>query len=165
MIRRVSGSWHLAGGFFVCLALVGPGIRSEARAAQTFDSSRYQPSTLEVIVEKDAGRRGVTLNPDRPFRVRVMYTGRFRSLAPDTRRLIEAWSTAMAGTDVAGAFRRELNVEHRGQEYWLAVQEVLVPGMTGELHVGEAIDLFVIDIGQIDARHILLINAFDHDQR
>lgn len=109
--------------------------------------------------------QGISLNPDLPFRVRVTYTGRFRGLAQDTRRLIEAWSAAMAGSDVAGAFRRELDVEHRGQQYWLAVQEVLVPQMAGELRAGEVIDLFVIYIGQIDARHILLINTFDHDHR
>jgi hypothetical protein len=163
MTRAVTGSHRLAYRFRACLTLVGLGIPAAAAAAQTFDPSRYQSSTLAAIVGQDPGRPGISLNPDLPFRVRVTYTGRFRSLAQDTRRLIEAWSAAMTGADVAGAFRRELNVEQPGRQYWLAVQEVLVPQMAGELRAGEAIDLFVIYIGQVDARHILLINAFDHD--
>jgi len=151
---------HLA-----CLALVWLGIFSTAAVAQTFNPTRYQPSTLEAIAGQYPGRPGIILNPDLPFRVRVMYTGRFRGLAKDTRRLIEAWSTAMAGADITGAFRRELSVEERGQRYWLAVQEVLVPQMEGELRAGESIELFVIYIGQIDGRHVFLINAFDHDHQ
>lgn len=146
----------------VCLALVA---LPAAATAQTFDPSRYQPSTLEAIVGQYPGRPGIVVNPDLPFRVKATYTGRFRGLAQDTRRLIEAWSAAMAGPDVAGAFRRELDVEGRGQRYWLAVQEVLVPLMEGELRAGESIELFVIYIGQIDGHHVLLINAFDHDHR
>ena len=163
-VRRRRAALHRA-MHLACLALVGLGILATVAVAQTFDSSRYQPSTLEAIVGQYPGRPGIILNPDVPFRVRVTYTGRFRPLAPDTRRLIEAWSAAMAGADVAGAFRRELDVEQRGQRYWLALQEVLVPQMKGELRAGEAIELFVIYIGQIDARHVFLINAFDHDHR
>lgn len=162
--RRRRAAMHRA-THLACLALVGLGILATVAVAQTFDSSRYPPSTLEAIVGRYPGRPGIILNPDVPFRVKVTYTGRFRTLAPDTRRLIEAWSAAMAGADVTGAFRRELDVEQRGQRYWLGVQEVLVPQMEGELRLGESIELFVIYIGQIDGRHVFLINAFDHDHR
>jgi hypothetical protein len=149
----------------VALALVGLGIVSTAAVAQTFNPSRYQPSTLEAIIGLYPGQPGITLNPDLPFRVPVTYTGQFRGLAQDSRRLIEAWSAAMAGADVTGAFRRELAVEEHGQLYWLSVQEVLVPQMKGELRAGESVELFAIYIGQIDGRHVFLINAFDHDHR
>jgi membrane protein implicated in regulation of membrane protease activity len=147
------------------LALVALGILSTTAGVQTFDPSRYQPSTLEAIAAQYPGRRGMVLTPDVPVRVHVTYTGRFRGVADDTRRVIEAWSASMASADMAGAFRRELDVEQRGQRYWLAVQEVLVPQMEGELRPGEAIELFVIYIGQVDRRPIFLINAFDHEHR
>ena len=64
---------------------------------------------------------------------------------------------------ITAAFSRELEVSADGQRYWLPVQEVLVRTMSNELRAGETIELFVIYIGQIGARHLFLINAFDHD--
>ena len=148
-----------------CLSLAGLCVLSTAAVAQTFDKSRYESSTLEAITDRYPSQPGIALNPDLPIRVKVTYTGRFRGLAADTRRLIEAWSAAMTGVDVARGFRRELEVDPGGQRYWLAVQEVLVPVMEAELRAGESVELFVIYIGQIERRHVFLINAFDHDHQ
>lgn len=48
-------------------------------------------------------------------------------------------------------------------EYWLPLQEVLVPAMMAELRPREEIELYMIYIGQIDGRHLLLVNAFIHE--
>ena len=63
---------------------------------------------------------------------------------------------------IADAFKREVKVREGGVDYWLPVQEVLVPAMTSELRQGEEIELFVIYVGQVDGRHLFLVNAFEH---
>jgi hypothetical protein len=61
------------------------------------------------------------------------------------------------------AFRREVKIQEAGSEYWVAVQEVLEPDLRRELRPGEEIELFMIYIGQINGRHLFLVNAFDHE--
>jgi hypothetical protein len=50
-----------------------------------------------------------------------------------------------------------------GVDYWVPVQEVLVPAMKREFRPGEEIELFTIYIGQVDGRHIFLVNEFGHE--
>lgn len=40
----------------------------------------------------------------------------------------------------------------------------LVPIMKAELRPREEIELFMIYIGQVDGRHVFLVNAFDHER-
>lgn len=60
------------------------------------------------------------------------------------------------------AFRRELKVVEAGIEYWVPVQEVLVPSMKVELGAGQEVELFMIYIGQVAGRHLFLVNEFGH---
>jgi hypothetical protein len=61
------------------------------------------------------------------------------------------------------AFRRELKIAEAEREYWVPVQNVLVTSMKTELRPGEEIELFMIYIGQVDGRHIFLVNEFGHE--
>lgn len=61
------------------------------------------------------------------------------------------------------AFRRELKIVEAEREYWVPVQEVLASSMKTELRPSEEIELFMIYIGQVDGRHIFLVNEFGHE--
>ena len=61
------------------------------------------------------------------------------------------------------AFRRELKIVEAEREYWVPVQNVLVSSMKTELRPSEEIELFMIYIGQVDGRHIFLVNEFGHE--
>jgi len=130
-------------------------------SAAAFDPSRYRPLLLQNIVQQYPAQRGLSLSPDIPIRSNVVYSGEFRDLLEDSRRLIRAWSESMSAAGITDAFKREVKVREAGVDYWLPVQEVLAPIMTRELRQ-EAIQLFVIYVGQIDGRHLFLVNAFDH---
>jgi len=131
-------------------------------SAAAFDPSRYSPLLLRDVVRKYSAQRALSLSPDIPIRSSVVYSGEFRELPEDSRRLIRAWSESMTVEGIADAFKREVKVREGGVDYWLPVQEVLVPAMTSELRQGEEIELFVIYVGQVDGRHLFLVNAFEH---
>ena len=129
-----------------------------------FDTSRYAPRPIGALLrELPTTGTGLTISQDVPIRSRVSYTGEFRDLPEDSRRLVAAWAASMNVAGMPEAFRREVRVREAGIEYWLPVQEALVPLMRAELRDGEPIEIFVIYIGQVNGRHVLLVNAFDHE--
>ena len=132
-----------------------------SRSAAAFDPSRYSPSLLGDVVRQYPVLRGLSLSSDIPIRSSVVYSGEFRGLLGDSRRLIRAWSESMSA-GITDEFKREVKVREEGVDYWLPVQEVLAPIMLRELRSGEEIQLFVIYVGHVDGRHLFLINAFDH---
>jgi len=131
-------------------------------SAAPFDPSRYRPLLLRDVVRQYPTQRGLSLSPDVPVRSGVVYLGDSRDLVEDSRRLIRAWSESMGVPGITEVFKREVKVHQAGVDYWVPVQEVLVPTMTGELRPGEEIEVLVIYIGQVDGRHLFLVNAFRH---
>ena len=143
-------------------AAVGFSLSSSASEQAAPDWSRYQPGTIASVVVQYPVQTGIAVSPDVPLRLRVRYSGEFRELSDDSRRLLTAWGQAMSVSGLLQAFRQEVKVSEAGAEHWLVVQERLVPDMTAELRRDEAFEVYAIYIGQVDGRHILLINAFDH---
>lgn len=131
--------------------------------AFAFDFARYRPTTIRAAIKDLPAQPGVLVTTDLPIRARVTFAGEFRDLPDDSRRLIAAWAEAMNVPVAPGVFPQELRVSEAGTDYWVPVQEVLVPAMRAELQTGEEIELYMIYIGQIDGRHLFLVNAFDHD--
>ena len=127
------------------------------------DFSRYRPRQLNDLIREYPAQGELVITRDIPIRSKVVYSGEFRDLPDDARLLIAAWAQAMNVPVAPGAFRREVKIREAGVEYWLPVQEVLWPVMNAELLPQEKIEVFVIYIGQVNGRHVFLINAFDHE--
>lgn len=127
------------------------------------DFGRYRPRTIQSVIKDLPVQAGIQVNTDLPIRSRVTYAGEFRDLPSDSRQLIAAWAQAMNVPVAPDAFRREAKIQEAGSEYWVPVQEVLEPDLRRERRPGEEIDLFMIYIGQINGRHLFLVNAFDHE--
>ena len=130
--------------------------------ADDFDTSRYRPDSLGDLTRAYPAQRGLSLVRDVPIRSTVVYSGEFRDLPQDARSLIRAWSESMSVPGITDAFKREVKVRQTGIDYWVPVQEAVAPIMAAELRAGEEIQLFAIYIGQVEGRHLFLINAFDH---
>jgi len=116
----------------------------------------------ELIAEYPA-QTGLVITKEIPIRSTAAYSGQFRAIPEDSRRLIAAWAESFNIPGMPQAFQRELKVVEAGREYWVPVQEVLVPAMNRELQPGEEIELFIIYIGQLAGRHIFLVNEFVHE--
>lgn len=146
------------------LAFALGSISSDAQTSPPpFDVDRYQPATLTDVVARQPSASGVSVVRDIPIRAKVVYSGQFRGLPADTLRVLEAWSMVMRVPLAGTTFHREVLLHEGPRAFWVPVQEVLVPAMQDELERGEIIQVFAIYIGQIDGRHVFLINAFDHE--
>lgn len=156
--RSVSGGIAvLTLGIVLCL------LSDWAGDVSAFDFSRYIPRTIAQLIGEHPAQAGLVTSPDIPIRSKVRYSGEFRPLPDDRRRLIVAWAETMNVPATPQVFRLELKINEAGREYWVPVQEVLVPVMRAELKPQEEIELFLIYIGQFNGRHVLLVNAFNHE--
>ncbi len=146
-----------AGVALLALALFVP------RETLGFDPARYRPQRLGDLVRTRPTEAGIVVTPDEAIRSKVVYSGQSRPLQDDSRRLIAAWAKTMNQPEVPGLFAQEVKVREGDAEYWLPAQRILVRPMTSELRPEEEIEVFVIYIGQVDRRHVFLLNAFEHD--
>ena len=133
-----------------------------ASTAAAADWSRYTPQPIDDLLRGMPRPTGLAITPEIPIRSRVRYSGEFRPLADDSRRLISAWTKSMNVPAAADAFRQEIRIQEPGGDYWVPVQESLVPAMRSELKSGDQIEVFLIFVGHVDGRPLLLVNAFNH---
>ncbi len=133
--------------------------------------ARYTPSTLARIVKAHPGTvagSGKGAGTDlEPVRARVTYTGTSRPIAISKQRLISAYMETNGTPQFANKFPTEWLFIENGVEFWLPVQDVLIPYFGKELHKGDSVELFVELIGitqpEHDGRrmHVFVVNEFN----
>lgn len=151
------GPGGIALGILLCV------LPASASDASGFDFSRYRPRMMKELITEYPAQKGLVITKEIPIRSTAAYSGQFRAIPEDSRRLIAAWAESFNIPGMPQAFQRELKVVEAGIEYWVPVQEVLVRSMTAELRLKEEIELYVIYIGQVEGRHIFLVNEFVHE--
>lgn len=121
---------------------------------------RYTPNTLANIIETNVDLIApeqypalyVEVSPDYQFpsRIQVIYTGEFRDIDPIKQFIIESWGATISpevGESIKGAFLHEVLVVESDTEYWIPVQEVLIPFMENELNPGDDMMIYVLWVG------------------
>ena len=127
-------------------------------SASTWD--RYTPNTLANLIELTSEHLVsaqyptlyIEASPEHqyPSQVEVIYTGEFREIDPAKQFLIETWGGTISpevGESIKGAFQQEVLVIEAGIDYWIPVQEVLVPFLEDELEPGDETLIFILWIG------------------
>lgn len=101
-----------------------------------------------------------------PSLIRVTFRGKFRELDldPGPYVFIQLWSQ-MLSQDFKDLFQQEVLVTESGVDYWLPIQEALIPFMRSEMEVGGEMDVFIKFIGgQVLAEekmdHVFVLNEF-----
>ncbi|HYP00403.1 MAG TPA: hypothetical protein VER76_09470 [Pyrinomonadaceae bacterium] len=120
----------------------------------------YRPRTLKQIVSKAAagGHRdkesGVVLHGNiLPSRVKVIYAGSTRPLPQNRKDVLVKWAQRFAGDPAHYTVPYEteaLFVEGR-TKHWLAVRRDFAAGLTKELKKGDAVFLYLIRLGGVQA--------------
>jgi len=137
--------------------------------------ARYKPGTLAGLVEDleettdfEDMSGYLNLDDDRASLVEVVYTGQSRELELEKSILIVSFLASVAPQlseeELFKVFTREYLFLEDGVEYWLPVQDILVPYMQREVAVNGKVVLFVTWLGayQYEDRvdWIFLVNEF-----
>ena len=140
---------------------------------------RYKPNTLENIValasqvSSPAINSGVSFYIETsgehqiPSCVTAEYTGRFREISEERIFLIEAWSGIFSPERqqrIIDNLKHEVLLIENLQEYWIPVQEPLIPFMENELTKNEPVTVFIIWVGTTylgeETDHVFVIGEF-----
>src|SRR6201986_1589087 len=133
--------------------------------------SRYRPGKLSDIIKAhtdpvETRDKGVDLGSD-PVRARVTYTGMSRPTVATKQRFIAFYMESLGTPEFAKEFETEMIFIEDGYEFWLPVQNVLVPYFRKEMNKGEQVTLFANWIGITypergrNRLHVFLVNEFE----
>lgn len=137
-----------------------------------FDYNRYKPITLAQLYDTTAlffenEPTGIYITGvDWSIQQEVTYTGEFRKVSPERLGMITIVFRSISGYNVLeGRVNTEIKVIEDGLDYWLFVQDVLVPTFRNELEPGDKVTLYSIWIGanimpNKKYDRILLVNEF-----
>lgn len=136
--------------------------------------ARYKPGTLSSIVRAHSSPvgsrdKGIDLGSD-PVRAQVTYTGKSRPTSAVKQSFIAFYMESLGTLDFAEKFGTEMLFIEDDAEFWLPVQDVLVPYFRKELRQGESVTLLANWIGTTFPRrgesglHIILVNEFEKSE-
>ena len=125
----------------------------------------YQQSTLRAVIEQNDGHGGksdLVITAGLPYRVEVVFSGRFREISPARAFFIEQWLKSN-GLDPASKqlFDTEMRVMEGKTEFWLPVQKALIPHSKKEVARNKPVTLFVVWPGKTGADSVFLVNEFE----
>jgi len=155
---------------------------AEAQKTQQpqFDFGRYQPHTIQSIINDHAYAAEETERPGDPapkslmaitvkdfaYRVTATYLGEQRELQPDSKALLDGFAKSLGAENFVKSFQHEIRVKEGSTDYWLPAQEVLLPYLREEVRAGDLFDLYLLWIGYIreenktEGRWIFTVNEF-----
>lgn len=133
--------------------------------------ARYKPGKLSGIIKThtnpfDTLDRGLDLGSD-PVRARVTYTGLSRPTSAKRQRFISFYMDSVRTPEFAKKFMTELLFIEDGVDFWLPVQDVLLPHFREELRKGDVVTVLANWIGitypERDGSrlHVFLVNEFE----
>jgi hypothetical protein len=116
--------------------------------------STLEPESIAAALAERTTNEGpdVIVHADLlPSRVTVLYDGATRPLHERKKSVILSWANRTAGMPefYTVPYQSEARFTENGQSYWLVVRQEFVPKFEQELKKGEAVELFLIKMGDI----------------
>ena len=102
-----------------------------------------------------------------PSRVKVLYDGTTRPVVEIRKRVITEWANRFAGVPefYTVPYETEMLFTEDGKSYWLVVKTEFLPKFQKDLKKGEAVELFLIKLGnaRVDDQlePVLLVEKFE----
>ena len=138
-----------------------------------FDYEKYHPSKLiDVTKEYDKVIDGDLKNVprgnafiliealSRAMRVKAAFSNEFRIPSEEHITVVKAWLKALNRENYLDLFRHEVKVREDNIEYWLPIQEQLIPFLQKEIHPGEIAEFYIVYFGANNFNHVFVINEF-----
>lgn len=91
----------------------------------------------------------------------MSYTGQHRGIKASVRDLIVKWVKSLGhNPKVLDLFKHEILVRERSSQYWLPIQEQLLPHVAQELRPGHLVDLYIMRVGSTKMEWVFIVNEF-----
>lgn len=137
--------------------------------------AKYTPGKLSEVIKAQTfpnmqNEGGVDMG-SHPLKARVIYSGKSRPIPSDKKSLIKFWMQSYRySEEILKMFDEEFLFLEDSTEYWLPVQNVLIPHFKKEIREGESVDLFAAWIGITFAepgkrQHVFLVNEFEKPEQ
>ncbi|MFQ5960013.1 MAG: hypothetical protein ACE5K9_02780 [Candidatus Methylomirabilales bacterium] len=150
--------------YSICLAVMLAGGFAAGVAHAEFNFKRYRPYSLgQAIADHSHGERAdwVIEAGSFKYRVRVTYTGEQREIKASVKDLISKWVKSLGlNPKLLTLFKHEILVREGSGQYWLPIQEQLLPHVARELRVGGPVDLYVMHVGSTKTELVFIVNEF-----
>ena len=139
-------------------------------AAAEFDYSAYKRSTISGILEnhkstdcrKQAEPNTIISAIAHKYRIVTKFSRDLRALSKDGNELLRRYGKQIPSNQhVVEMYRHELLVQENGVDYWVPIQEQLIPAMGDELKQGERFELYVALIGSLNNRCVFIATEFN----
>ena len=145
-----------------------PRTEADYHARTLLELSTLQPDYIANSPEyKDAKDLRVVVHGELlPSRVKVVYDGTTRPADDHRKYVIKEWANKFAGAPefYTVPYETEMLFTEDGKSYWLVVKNEFVPQFAQELKKGEAVELFLIKLGNAhvdgNLQPVLLVEKF-----
>jgi len=139
-------------------------------AAAGFDFAAYQRATIPQILEKHKTEECRKTKPGESiysaygykYRIVTTFSRELRPLSPDMKVFLAEYGKSMPWSkDVVKAYKNEFLVQESGNDYWVPMQEQLIPAMEKELKKGQRFELYLVVIGATNSRCVFIGTEFN----
>ncbi len=98
------------------------------------------------------------------YRIRVPFTNESREIGPEKIKFIEMWVNALVRIpELIKLYKHEILIKSEDKDYWIPMQEQVLPYMNKELKIGKQFDLYIILAGTIKDEWVFLATEFKGD--
>jgi hypothetical protein len=132
--------------------------------AANADFDNYAPSSLAKVLAERTPQQDVDydLDAESPgYRTVVRAVGSERAIAPATLQHVRYWAKMQGhGPEVVDMFKHEVLVREQKKEYWLPIQESLLPAWRDEVKPEDEVEILSVWIGWAKKTPVFLIGQF-----
>jgi hypothetical protein len=138
--------------------------------AADFDYAAYKRATIPEILERHeatecrptAPRESVYSAYAYKYRFITVFSRELRPISEETKEFLRRYGKAFRwNQDVVESYKHEFLVRDGGKDYWVPVQDPLLPAMGQELKKGQRFELYIAVLGATHNRCLFVATEFD----
>jgi hypothetical protein len=139
-------------------------------AAADFDFAAYKSATLDDITTRHINKECKSNELQEStysayafkYKVIATFSRKLRPLSEDTKKFLNNYAKALPSSrNLMETYKNEFLVQDNGKEYWIPVQEPLIPAMGQELKEGQRFELYLAVIGGTSNRCVFIATEFN----
>ena len=145
------------------------GVTLTANAAD-FDFSAYKRTTIAGFLEKHKTTECRKLSEPttvisavpHKYSIVTNFSRDLRPLTQENKEFLKKYGKAIrSNQQIVEMYKNEVLVQENGVDYWVPVQEQLIPALGEELKQGQRFVLYVVLIGAVNNRCVFIATEFN----